>query len=155
MMSFYLSWGGGYYYRDGHQILIFPNILLSHLPISLLKSLTIHFNSTISYLYFLPLAYINCLCYCFCLQLFVAHFHIFLSVDALGVLVLIPNHAVLNALLTTVILVCVSHEINHITTSLSTYLIPRDNVKLMRNCAIVLVVIMPFSVIVRHMHVGN
>ncbi len=51
-------------------------------------------------------------------------YHIWLSADSHGVLVLVPNYPVLNILLTSFIFVCASHEIHAVTAQLMPYFVP-------------------------------
>ena len=63
------------------------------------------------------------------LELFIAQYHIWLSADTHGVLVLIPNYPVVNVLLTSFIFVCACHEIHTITGQLTPYFVPPGKIK--------------------------
>ena len=69
-------------------------------------------------------------------QLFIAQYHIWLSADTHGVLVLIPNNPVLNVIVTSFIFVCAAHEINVATSKLLPYFVPSDWKDWLRNSVI-------------------
>lgn len=47
------------------------------------------------------------------LELFVSHFHIWLSADSHGILVLVPQFPVINILVVSYIYVCIAHEVSN------------------------------------------
>ncbi|KAF7232082.1 hypothetical protein EG68_08712 [Paragonimus skrjabini miyazakii] len=57
--------------------------------------------------------------------LFIGQYHIWLANNTHGVLTLLPNYQVLNLILTTLIFVCVCHEVHQLTSRLHTYVVPR------------------------------
>ena len=62
-----------------------------------------------------------------------------MSADTHGLLVLVPGYPDVNAIVTSFVFVCVSHEIHCITDQLLPYIVPSDCRKLLRNIAIGLV----------------
>ncbi|XP_025020472.1 N-acetylneuraminate 9-O-acetyltransferase isoform X5 [Python bivittatus] len=66
------------------------------------------------------------------LELFICQYHIWLSADTKGILVLIPGNPMLNIIVSTFIFVCVAHEIFQITNDLAQIVIPKDNVMLLK-----------------------
>ncbi|XP_064648580.1 N-acetylneuraminate 9-O-acetyltransferase-like [Lineus longissimus] len=60
------------------------------------------------------------------LELFITQYHVWLSADSKGVLVLIPGQPLLNFMTTTYIFVCLSHEIHTVTGTLAKHVI-RNN----------------------------
>lgn len=80
------------------------------------------------------------------LEMFVCSFHILLAADSNGLLVLLPGQPVLNMLLTTFIFLCISHELNVITTVLSTYVVPNNWRLCLRNFCSFLILMMPIAI---------
>lgn len=64
------------------------------------------------------------------LELFIVQFHIWLAADTYGVLVFFPGYPVLNVTTTSVIYVCVAHEVHVITGVLAEHLVPKDGKRL-------------------------
>merc|ERR1719284_662557 len=67
------------------------------------------------------------------IEMLISQYHIFLSADTHGVLVLIPNYPVVNVLLTSFIFVCACHEIHAITCTLLPYFVPSEPLLVVRN----------------------
>lgn len=80
------------------------------------------------------------------LELFVSHFHIWLSADSNGVLVLIPRYPVVNALVISYIFVCISYELNDITRKLLPYAVPSNWRFALRNLFIFLILLIPVGI---------
>ncbi|XP_054721420.1 N-acetylneuraminate 9-O-acetyltransferase-like [Uloborus diversus] len=80
------------------------------------------------------------------LELFIAQYHIWLSADTHGVLVLVPGYPVLNALVTSFIFVCVAHEIHCLTDILVKYAIPTDWKYLIRNVTVFFLMLVPIGI---------
>ncbi|GAB6019038.1 hypothetical protein CHUAL_000666 [Chamberlinius hualienensis] len=80
------------------------------------------------------------------LELFICQYHIWLSADTHGILVLVPSYPVLNVLATTFIFLCISHEIHRITINLATFAIPNDWKYVIRNVIIFLVILIPIGI---------
>ena len=80
------------------------------------------------------------------LEMFVCSFHILLAADSNGLLVLLPGQPVLNMLLTTFIFLCISHELNLITSVLSTYVVPNNWRLCLRNFCSFLILMMPIAI---------
>ncbi|KAA3673048.1 uncharacterized protein DEA37_0009720, partial [Paragonimus westermani] len=59
------------------------------------------------------------------LELFIGQYHIWLANNTHGVLALFPNCRILNIILTTLIFVCVCHEIHQLTSRLHSYVVPK------------------------------
>ena len=78
--------------------------------------------------------------------MFVCSFHILLAADSNGLLVLLPGQPVLNMLLTTFIFLCISHELNLITSVLSTYVVPNNWRLCLRNFCSFLILMMPIAI---------
>ncbi|KAL7020418.1 hypothetical protein ACKWTF_011523 [Chironomus riparius] len=75
------------------------------------------------------------------LELFICMHHIWLAADRHGVLVLLPGFPTLNIILTSIIFVCISHEIHRLTQILVTFAVP-DNWKLaVRNLVLFLIIL--------------
>jgi hypothetical protein len=82
------------------------------------------------------------------LELFIAQYHIWLAADTHGVLVLFPRWPVFNVILTSFILVCVAHEIHElIGDHLTPLLLPGEPKLMLRNVAVLLLVVIPLAVI--------
>lgn len=75
------------------------------------------------------------ICFFFC-QLFIAQYHIWLSADAYGILVLLPGFPLINLTLTSFIFICICHEVHILTRRLQNYIIPNCPLKLVRNILI-------------------
>ena len=56
-------------------------------------------------------------------QLFIGQYHIWLAADTKGILVLLPNFPTLNLVVTTMILICVAHEVNRVTAAFASFLL--------------------------------
>ena len=80
------------------------------------------------------------------LELFIAQYHIWLSADTHGVLVLIPNYPVVNVLLTSFIFVCACHEIHAITRTLLPYFVPSEPILVIRNVTIFILILVPIGI---------
>ena len=80
------------------------------------------------------------------LELFIAQYHIWLSADTHGVLVLIPNYPVVNVLLTSFIFVCACHEIHAITCTLLPYFVPSEPLLVVRNVTIFVLILVPIGI---------
>jgi len=80
------------------------------------------------------------------LELFISQYHIWLSADSHGVLVLIPNYPVMNILLTSFIFVCACHEINSITAQLTPYFVPQEPMLAVRNIVVFILVLVPIGI---------
>ncbi|CAH8484276.1 unnamed protein product [Schistosoma margrebowiei] len=70
------------------------------------------------------------------LELFIAQYHIWLSADAYGILVLLPGFPLINLTLTSFIFICICHEVHILTRRLQNYIIPNSPLKLVRNILI-------------------
>lgn len=80
------------------------------------------------------------------LELFICMHHIWLAADRHGVLVLLPGFPTLNLIITSVIFVCISHEIHRLTQILSSYAVPPNDWKLaLRNLVLFIVVLIPIG----------
>merc|ERR1712203_93864 len=77
------------------------------------------------------------------LELFIAQYHIWLSADTHGVLVLIPNYPVVNVLLTSFIFICACHELHSLTDQLLPYFVPSEPMLVVRNIIIFTLVLLP------------
>lgn len=80
------------------------------------------------------------------LELFIGQYHIWLAADTHGILVLVPNYPVLNVIVTSYILVCVAHEINHITCQLVPLAVPSDWKRSLRNFVLFFVSLVPIGI---------
>lgn len=108
------------------------------------------------------------------LELFVTQYHVWLAADNHGVLVLLPGYPVLNVLITCYILICVTHEVRHVTDcvcvvldtllcetksvmipvlqlhemtrTLSQLIVPNDWRVVMRNVGLFLMVLIPIGI---------
>ena len=76
----------------------------------------------------------------------IAQYHIWLSADTHGVLVLIPNYPVLNVLLTSFIFICACHELNSLTEQLLPYFVPSEPLLVLRNVVIFILVLVPLGI---------
>ena len=80
------------------------------------------------------------------LELFIGQYHIWLANDTKGILILFETWPIwVNLILSTVIFVCVAHEIHVITEKLAGYFVPKDNRTLMIRSGIVFLFIGVFS----------
>jgi len=79
-------------------------------------------------------------------ELFISQYHIWLSADSHGVLVLIPNYPVMNILLTSFIFVCACHEIHAITALLTPYFIPPEPMLAARNVVVFILILVPIGI---------
>ena len=79
------------------------------------------------------------------LELFICQSHIWLAADQNGVLVLLPGFPTLNIILTSFIFVCISHEINRLTSLLVHYIVPNDWKTAMRNFLLFLLILIPIA----------
>ncbi|CAH8471345.1 unnamed protein product [Heterobilharzia americana] len=70
------------------------------------------------------------------LELFIAQYHIWLSADAYGILVLLPGYPLINLAVTSFIFICICHEVHILTRRLQKYVIPNSPLKLVRNVLI-------------------
>uniref|UniRef100_A0A1I8F2F4 Cas1_AcylT domain-containing protein n=1 Tax=Macrostomum lignano TaxID=282301 RepID=A0A1I8F2F4_9PLAT len=73
-------------------------------------------------------------------------YHVWLSNDTSGLLVLIPSNYVLNLITTSFIFVCLAHEVHSITRLLTPYAVPDDWRLAMRNLLIFCAVLVPIGV---------
>ncbi|RWS30776.1 hypothetical protein B4U80_10615 [Leptotrombidium deliense] len=80
------------------------------------------------------------------LELFICQYHIWLSADTYGVLVLVPSYPVLNVIVTSFIFVCIAHEINLITKVLTKYAIPSDWRYMTRNLFVFILILIPIGI---------
>lgn len=80
------------------------------------------------------------------LELFVCSYHIWLSADSNGVLVLMPGFPVLNMLITTFIFIYIAHELNSITRLLSQYFVPNNWRICLRNFFLFLIILLPMAI---------
>ena len=80
------------------------------------------------------------------LELYVCSYHIWLSADASGILVLLPRYPVLNMLITSFIFICVAHELNRITKALSPYAVPNNWRSCLRNLFSFILILMPIAI---------
>ena len=80
------------------------------------------------------------------IEMLIAQYHIFLSADTSGVLVLIPNYPVINVLLTTFIFICACHEIHSLTEQLLPYFVPNEPLLVLRNIVIFILVLLPIGI---------
>ncbi|KAK7501363.1 hypothetical protein BaRGS_00007488, partial [Batillaria attramentaria] len=77
------------------------------------------------------------------LELFICQYHIWLAADTHGVLVLLPSYPVLNVVVTSIILICVAHEVSVITHTLTKYAVPDDWKAMLRNLIVFLAILLP------------
>lgn len=80
------------------------------------------------------------------LELFIAQYHIWLAADTHGVLVLVPGYPVLNVMVTSLVLVCVAHEVHMLTARLMPLAVPADWKYLVRNVVIFGLFLVPIGV---------
>jgi len=80
------------------------------------------------------------------LELLISQYHIWLSADSHGVLVLIPNYPVMNLLLTSFIFVCACHEIHCITRHLLPYFVPPEPFAAARNIVVFVLILVPIGI---------
>lgn len=80
------------------------------------------------------------------LELFILQYHIWLSADANGILVLFPSYPVLNVLLTIFIFILAAHECNLLTRKLCRYAIPSDWRYMVRNIIIFFLILIPIGI---------
>ncbi|XP_050049105.1 N-acetylneuraminate (7)9-O-acetyltransferase isoform X1 [Dermacentor andersoni] len=80
------------------------------------------------------------------LELFIAQYHIWLAADTHGVLVLVPGYPVLNVMVTSLVLVCVAHEVHVLTARLMPLAVPADWKYLVRNVVIFGLLLVPIGV---------
>ena len=69
-------------------------------------------------------------------QLFIVQYHIWMTPDTDGQLVLVPGHPHVNAVITSFVFVCAAHEIHYVTEQLVLFLVPYNRLKLGWNVAI-------------------
>lgn len=79
-------------------------------------------------------------------QLFIAQYHIWLAADTHGVLVLVPGYPVLNVMVTSLVMVCVAHEVHALTARLTPLAVPADWKYLVRNLALFGLLLVPIGV---------
>jgi len=106
----------------------------------------VQFNWLFTVHLFMVSLLINMSC-CWCLQLFISQYHIWLSADTQGLLVLVPGSPHVNAIVTSFVFVCVSHEVHCITEQLLPYIVPSDWCRLARNIFIGLTVSVLFKLL--------
>ncbi|XP_067934905.1 N-acetylneuraminate 9-O-acetyltransferase-like isoform X2 [Watersipora subatra] len=82
----------------------------------------------------------------FALELFVVQYHIWLAADTHGILVLVPNHPVLNVAVTTFIFVCAAHELHAATKQVTNYLVPNTWIGLIKNIFIFCSIMVPVAI---------
>jgi hypothetical protein len=75
------------------------------------------------------------------IKLFVGQYHIWLANDTKGILVLIPNQPVLNAVITTFVFVCACHEVSKVTTVLAGALVAKDVRVMLRRLVIFIIML--------------
>nr|CAD7458913.1 unnamed protein product [Timema tahoe] len=80
------------------------------------------------------------------LELFICQYHVFLAADTHGVLVLVPGYPVLNAIITSFIFICLSHDVHRITYALLPFAVPQDWRLVLRNAVLFLVVLVPIGI---------
>ncbi|XP_077544398.1 N-acetylneuraminate (7)9-O-acetyltransferase isoform X3 [Haemaphysalis longicornis] len=80
------------------------------------------------------------------LELFIAQYHIWLAADTHGVLVLVPGYPVLNVMVTSLVMVCVAHEVHALTARLTPLAVPADWKYLVRNLALFGLLLVPIGV---------
>lgn len=80
------------------------------------------------------------------LELFIAQYHIWLAADTHGVLVLVPGYPVLNVMVTSLVLVCVAHEVHVLTGHLMPLAVPADWKYLVRNMVVFGLLLVPIGV---------
>ena len=80
-----------------------------------------------------------------CIQLFVAQYHIWLAADTHGLLVLLPGYAVMNVILSSFIFVCAAHEIHDVTARLLPHLVPHDFKHMLCNVAMTIAIAVPLA----------
>lgn len=80
------------------------------------------------------------------IEMLIAQYHIFLSADTSGVLVLIPNYPVVNVLLTSFIFICACHEIHSLTDQLLPYFVPTEPLLVVRNVLIFVLALVPIGI---------
>lgn len=74
-----------------------------------------------------------------------AQYHIWLAADTHGILVLVPNHPIINVFITTFIFVFASHELHSATATLTIFLVPNDWKGLLRNLLIFFALFIPVA----------
>ncbi|KAH8019504.1 hypothetical protein HPB51_019843 [Rhipicephalus microplus] len=79
-------------------------------------------------------------------QLFIAQYHIWLAADTHGVLVLVPGYPVLNVMVTSLVLVCVAHEVHVLTGCLMPLAVPADWKYLVRNVVVFGLLLVPIGI---------
>ena len=80
------------------------------------------------------------------LQLFICQYHVWLAADTHGVLVLLPSYPVLNVVVTSFILICISHEVYVITRALAKYAVPDDWKAMLRNVIVFSAILLPVCI---------
>lgn len=81
------------------------------------------------------------------LELYVCSHHIWLAADSQGVLVLLPDYTVLNSIISILIFLCISHELNKLTRQLGDYIFPSTNWKTcLKNFVIFSILLLPIAV---------
>ena len=79
-------------------------------------------------------------------EMLIAQYHIFLSADTSGVLVLIPNYPVINVLLTSFIFICACHELHALTEALLPYFVPSEPLLVLRNVIVFILLMVPIGI---------
>ena len=81
------------------------------------------------------------------LELYVCSNHIWLAADSEGVLVLLPDYTVLNSIISILIFLCISHELNKLTRRLGDYIFPRTDWKAcLKNFLIFCILLLPIAI---------
>jgi len=80
------------------------------------------------------------------LELLISQYHIWLSADSHGVLVVIPNYPVMNILITSIIFVSAAHEINCISAQLLPYFVPPEPIPAARNVLVFVLILVPIGI---------
>ena len=80
------------------------------------------------------------------LQLFICQYHVWLAADTHGVLVLLPSYPVLNVVVTSFILICISHEVSVVTRALAKYAVPDDWKAMLRNVIVFSAILLPVCI---------
>jgi len=75
-------------------------------------------------------------------ELFLAQYHIWLVNDTNGILVLIPDHSTINAIVTTFVFIWITHEAKVVCRILADQLITKNVLVMLRRCVIFIIVLL-------------
>eukprot|EP00794_Sanderia_malayensis_P017222 gene17222-18943_t len=74
-------------------------------------------------------------------ELYIAQYHIWLAADSYGLLVLVPNYPIINALITTFVFVCIAVELKEVSDALSDALVTKDVRVMLRRLLIFIIML--------------